>query len=111
LALSPDQVVELRREWERTSPDMGRLAVLESGQVNAATRPGRLVRYVMPNGDIRPAVVVRVYSALDGGEGCTLSVFRDSEVDAPPADAVRDGTTFMVRGVRQGTCQMPGTWH
>lgn len=78
---------------------------------------GRMVHYVLPNGDHRPAVVVKVWNKEDGY--VNLQVFTDGRNDrhAYPADA-GDILSDIDRGLLWVTSiypdlvdKPPDTWH
>jgi hypothetical protein len=70
---------------------------------------GRIVHYVMPNGDHRPAIVVRVWRGPCGEEsGCSnLQVFTDGRNDGPGFESGVHWAT----SVAYSDEPKPGTWH
>jgi hypothetical protein len=88
---------------------------------------GRIVHFVMPNGQHRPAIVVRVWrvtqaegSALPPENGCSqLQVFTDGSNDVD--QSMGDGIQTVMEGARLGIMWrtsilynadfLVGTWH
>lgn len=81
---------------------------------------GRIVHFVMPNGEHRPAIVVRVW---DIGSVCdgyvNLQVFTDGSNDARPVsggestgfnDAVQSGILWRT-SICYSESKEPNTWH
>lgn len=78
---------------------------------------GRIVHFVMPNGEHRPAMVVKVWSKEVGR--CNLQVFTDGNNDAQVVVASNFAATSQVKsGLWWQTSiafddqdKAPGTWH
>ena len=67
---------------------------------------GRIVHFVLPNGEHRPAIIVRVWDSASSPESyVNLQVFTDSDNDG------LQNTMWRI-SVRQDVENMaPGTWH
>jgi hypothetical protein len=99
-------------------------AVSAQTQIAEGVIVGDTVRYVMPNGKHRPAVVVEVWSQLTGvheglpieGGLCNLQVFTDSSNDQDETQSsgynerVASGLLWAT-SVRYSEDHVPGTWH
>lgn len=80
---------------------------------------GRIVHYVMPNGEHRPAIVVRVWSTDGVCEGyVNLQVFTDGANDLrqfaeDEADVKRQVTLGQLwrTSICHSQDKQPGTWH
>jgi hypothetical protein len=81
---------------------------------------GDHVLYVMPNGDYRPAVVVRVWEAPACDGDANLQVFTDgsNDVQELPNDynndakeAVKHGLLWATSICRDEDQKLPNTWH
>ncbi len=78
---------------------------------------GRIVHFVMPNGDHRPAIVVKVWSKENGNSN--LQVFTDGNNDAHAVVSTNFAATSQVKaGLWWRTSvpfdeqdKVPGTWH
>lgn len=74
---------------------------------------GRIVHYVMPSGEHRPAIVVRVWNS----EGtCNLTVFPDWGNDNKPGNGIGinmgQGTALLwATSILHSDEPKPGTWH
>lgn len=79
---------------------------------------GRIVHYVLPNGEHRPAIVVKVWRVADGdvpgvlppSSGCSnLQVFTDSDAEGKYNDQLPP-ILWRTSVVYAEDCR-PGTWH
>ncbi len=74
---------------------------------------GRIVHFVMPDGDHRPAIVVRTW----GGDCVQLQVFLDGTNDLTPAENGGISREIAERGLMWATSvpyseqPQPRTWH
>lgn len=74
---------------------------------------GRIVHYVMPDGQHRPAVVVRVWDSPGYPGLSNLQVITDGPNDVvagAPADAAK-GIMWATSIVNDEAAKAPGTWH
>jgi hypothetical protein len=81
---------------------------------------GRIVHFVMPNGEHRPAIVVRVWGSGPCEGYANLQVFTDGSNDATelptdesplPYDQVKAGMVWVTSVCPDDETKAPGTWH
>lgn len=69
---------------------------------------GRIVHYVVPSGECRPAIVTWVW----GKSGCSnMVVFRRLEDDTPPGMFKANETSWRADSVEQVEEHAPHQWH
>lgn len=83
---------------------------------------GRIVHYVMPDGEHRPAIVVRVWAASGTCEGYSnLQVFTDGRNDLTASnveffghgqeDSIAQGMVWRTSICNDEKAKKPDTWH
>jgi hypothetical protein len=73
---------------------------------------GRIVHFVLPNGEHRPAIIVRVFDPVPTPASvANLQVFLDGSNDAPARQPGASDLLWRTSVHQDAETMKPGTWH